>query len=114
MERYHDDHLRTSPFFTGLCRQILHSFSIIRNVKTIMSTDCGKGDLTYLHGIRVLSLFWIILFHVHTVFILSLGPIGKCVFIEIEKIFSKLYYLDLSEKLRGKRRRGANQHLPKI
>ncbi|XP_046853576.1 nose resistant to fluoxetine protein 6-like isoform X2 [Xenia sp. Carnegie-2017] len=43
--------------------KILQSFSIAKNVKSIMNTNVGQSDLTYLHGIRVLSLFWIILFH---------------------------------------------------
>jgi hypothetical protein len=28
-----------------------------------MKTDVEKSDMTYLHGIRVLTLFWIILLH---------------------------------------------------
>ena len=63
----------------GLCHQVLVSFSIIRNIKTIMNTDCGKRDLTYLHGIRVLSLFWIILFHSTFIFELGSAPISKCI-----------------------------------
>ena len=50
-------------FFIGLCHEMLHSFSIFRNVKSIMKTDVEKSDMTYLHGIRVLTLFWIILLH---------------------------------------------------
>ncbi|XP_028406328.1 nose resistant to fluoxetine protein 6-like [Dendronephthya gigantea] len=49
----------------GTFYEIVNSFSMIRNVNTILNTNVRKSDLTYLHGIRVLSLFWIILFHVY-------------------------------------------------
>ena len=44
--------------------EVLNSFSLIRNTNSILNTKVGKSDLTYLHGIRVLSLFWVILAHV--------------------------------------------------
>jgi energy-coupling factor transporter transmembrane protein EcfT len=69
----------SSPYIIGIFHQILNSFSMIRNIKSIMSTDVGKSDLTYLHGIRVLSLFWIILFHVNVSTINSLWPYGKLI-----------------------------------
>ena len=49
----------------GTSYKLLNCFSLIKNTSFILSTNVGKGDLTYLHGIRVLSLFWIILLH-HT------------------------------------------------
>ena len=52
-------------FFLGKIYEILNSFSMVRNVNAILNTNVRKSDLTYLHGIRVLSLFWIILYHVH-------------------------------------------------
>ena len=61
----------------GLFCRTLHSFSIIRNIKTIMSTNVGKRDLRYLHGIRVLSLFWIILLHVTFSAVVNFWPYGK-------------------------------------
>ena len=64
---------------TGLFRQILHSFSIIRNIKLIMNTNVEKSDLTYLHGMRVLSLFWIILLHVNVDSVAQLWPYGMIV-----------------------------------
>ena len=42
-----------------------------------MSTDCRKRDLTYLHGIRVLSLFWIILLHCNGIFQASFAPVDN-------------------------------------
>ena len=44
-----------------------------------MRTNTGKSDLTYLHGIRVLSLFWIILLHVATEKNSSFWPYGKLI-----------------------------------
>ena len=43
--------------------KLLNCFSLIKNTNFILNTNVGKNDLTYLHGIRVLSLFWIILVH---------------------------------------------------
>ena len=64
-------------FYAGLIYQALHSFSMIRNIKSTMNTNVGKRDLTYLHGIRVLSLFWIILLHISTCTAFYLWPYGK-------------------------------------
>ena len=64
-------------FYIGLFCQALHSFSIIRNVQSIMRTHIGNSDLTYLHGIRVLSLFWIILYHITVFTVESFWPYGK-------------------------------------
>ena len=51
--------------------KLLNCFSLIKNTSFILSTNVGKSDLTYLHGIRVLSLFWIIILH-YTNFIIPL------------------------------------------
>ena len=56
---------------------------MVRNVKWIMNTNVGKSDLTYLHGIRVLSLFWIILLHVNNE-LFAFFPIGK--YIEVQQV----------------------------
>ena len=64
-------------FYIGLFCRTLQSFSTIRNIKTIMSTNVGKRDLRYLHGIRVLSLFWIILLHVAMFAFGGFWPYGK-------------------------------------
>ena len=74
-----------------LCHHILHSFSMLRNTKSIMRTKVEESDLTYLHGIRVLSLFWIIVLHVHYQLFSSFWPYGT--FIEITgSTFSDNYY----------------------
>ena len=64
-------------FYVGLIYQALNSFSMIRNIKSTMNTNVGKRDLTYLHGIRVLSLFWMILLHIPHFAITSFWPYGK-------------------------------------
>ncbi|XP_046851781.1 nose resistant to fluoxetine protein 6-like [Xenia sp. Carnegie-2017] len=60
-----NDTKKTQKSEDSLVYKVLNSFSISRNVKWIMNTSVRKGDLTCLHGIRVLSLFWIILIHVN-------------------------------------------------
>ena len=42
-----------------------------------MNTDVGKSDLTYLHGIRVISLFWIVYIHVFREIVNQFLPVGK-------------------------------------
>ncbi|XP_046563547.1 nose resistant to fluoxetine protein 6-like [Haliotis rubra] len=48
---------------SGLGRQLLLSFSISRNTEKILSTRTGDGNLGCIHGIRVLSMAWVILGH---------------------------------------------------
>ena len=88
-------------FFTGLWYKILHCFSMIRNVKWIMNTNAGKSDLTYLHGIRVLSLFWIILFHVNSL-LLGLFPIGKYIEVVLKYNKCKRVQFNFDELIRDK------------
>ncbi|KAK6182375.1 hypothetical protein SNE40_010080 [Patella caerulea] len=47
----------------GLCVQMLLTFSIYRNGKRILDCSAPSGTLTCLHGIRVLSMCWVILSH---------------------------------------------------
>ncbi|XP_028401905.1 nose resistant to fluoxetine protein 6-like [Dendronephthya gigantea] len=58
-----DQEIITKKRTGGIILSVLHCFSCLRNIKFIMSTDVGKSDLTYLHGIRVISMFWIIGLH---------------------------------------------------
>ncbi|XP_066935837.1 O-acyltransferase like protein-like [Clytia hemisphaerica] len=41
------------------------SFSLIRNMKAILSTESPKGAITSLNGIRTLSMTWVILGHMY-------------------------------------------------
>ena len=80
--------------------KLLNCFSLIKNTSFILSTNVGNGDLTYLHGIRVLSLFWIILLH-HTVTIITMpgspNPGEKCVHMlcHLNCIMERLFFLQL-------------------
>ena len=48
-----------------LAVRALHCFSLIENGRSLLSTkDNIKGSLSCLHGIRVLSMFWIVLLHI--------------------------------------------------
>ena len=54
-------------FFVSLLARLheaLNCFSLVRNTNTIFNTKVRPNDLTYLHGIRVLTMFWIILLHI--------------------------------------------------
>ena len=42
-----------------------------------MNTDVSRTDLAYLHGLRVLSLFWIILIHLNIQAANGSWPYGK-------------------------------------
>ncbi|XP_067686795.1 nose resistant to fluoxetine protein 6-like [Haliotis asinina] len=44
-------------------RQLLLAFSITRNAEKILSVTSGEGNLGCIHGIRVLSMAWVILGH---------------------------------------------------
>lgn len=47
-----------------LSSKLLHCFSLIRNGRQLLSTDTNvKEDIGCLHGIRVLSMAWIIFIH---------------------------------------------------
>ena len=48
-----------------LAVRALHCFSLIENGRSLVSTkENVKGSLSCLHGIRVLSMFWIVLLHI--------------------------------------------------
>lgn len=47
----------------SLCTQLATSFSVLRNGKKIFHCSQGRGDLSCVHGIRVLSITWVILGH---------------------------------------------------
>ena len=44
--------------------QLLHCFSAKRNCATLFSAEESKDSLSCVHGIRVLSICWIVLIHV--------------------------------------------------
>ncbi|XP_025084471.1 O-acyltransferase like protein-like isoform X1 [Pomacea canaliculata] len=47
----------------GLCSKLLLSFSVLENGKKLLSFERGQGDLSCLHGIRVITITWVILGH---------------------------------------------------
>ena len=40
-------------------------FSLLRNTRDVLKTDVAPGAVTSLYGLRVVSLFWVILGHVY-------------------------------------------------
>ncbi|XP_012548006.1 nose resistant to fluoxetine protein 6 [Bombyx mori] len=50
----------------GVCSEVLLSFSILSNGRTILSTDTpSDGALTCLHGMRFMSVLWVIMVHTY-------------------------------------------------
>ncbi|KAJ0181075.1 hypothetical protein K1T71_003160 [Dendrolimus kikuchii] len=50
----------------GLCSELLLSFSILSNGRTILSTEKpSDGALTCLHGMRFMSVIWVIMVHTY-------------------------------------------------
>ncbi|XP_046547018.1 nose resistant to fluoxetine protein 6-like isoform X1 [Haliotis rubra] len=48
----------------GVCRRLLLCFSFSRNTEKIFDTSRKEGSLRCIHGIRVLSMAWVILGHI--------------------------------------------------
>ncbi|XP_070555369.1 nose resistant to fluoxetine protein 6-like [Ptychodera flava] len=47
----------------GVASKCLLTFSVLDSGRKILNTDAGRGSISCLNGIRVLSMFWIILLH---------------------------------------------------
>ena len=56
---------------------VLNCFSLIRNINAIFDTKVSSSDLNCLHGIRVLTMFWIIFIHFGRTASLLSFPIGN-------------------------------------
>jgi hypothetical protein len=50
---------------SGLLPQLLLSFSAVRNGRKILKCDAPQDSLTSVHGLRFLSLAWVILVHTY-------------------------------------------------
>jgi hypothetical protein len=57
--------LRKSLYAAGLLPQLLLSFSAVQNSRRILNCDTQEDSLTSLHGLRFLSLAWVILVHTY-------------------------------------------------
>ena len=51
------------PSFPGICIELFFSFSLVRNVPKLLNTTRTARNVSCLHGIRTLSMMWIILGH---------------------------------------------------
>ncbi|XP_046563545.1 nose resistant to fluoxetine protein 6-like [Haliotis rubra] len=56
-------HTSNTAYNDSFGRQLLLAFSITRNAEKILSSASGEGNLGCIHGIRVLSMAWVILGH---------------------------------------------------
>jgi len=63
-------------FFLGALGEFLMCFSLYTNGYKLLSTKQPPGSLKCLHGIRFLSLTWVILGHT---LVFSLNSVGKSV-----------------------------------
>ena len=50
---------------TGILVRFLTCFSIVRNTSKIMDCNAPPGAITSLNGVRVLSMWWVILGHTY-------------------------------------------------
>ena len=62
--------------FSDIILEILLCFSLVRNTKRIMDAKVPAGAITSLNGMRVLSMWWVILGHT-TLFLVFGGNLGK-------------------------------------
>lgn len=59
-------------------KQVLLSFSIIKNTRTLLNVEKRAATIDCLHGMRFISMTWVVLGHS---FIFGIGSIGDYVFI---------------------------------
>jgi hypothetical protein len=52
-------------YVSGLLSQLLLSFSAVQNSRKILNCDSQEDSLTSVHGLRFLSLAWVILVHTY-------------------------------------------------
>lgn len=63
-------------FLESKIRLLFLSFSFLANSKKLFNTSTSAGELTAVNGLRVISMFWVILGHTYDFIIIFLG---KCV-----------------------------------
>ncbi|KAI8518268.1 hypothetical protein Bbelb_042850 [Branchiostoma belcheri] len=63
----------TSAAEQGMTGRILLCFSVYTNIGKLLSTKQAPGSITCLHGIRFISMTWVILGHTYA-FVISLNP----------------------------------------
>jgi hypothetical protein len=57
--------MKKSLYAAGLLPQLTLSFSAVQNSRKILNCDTQEDSLTSLHGLRFLSLAWVILVHTY-------------------------------------------------
>ena len=78
--------LSSSDFFLN----IMTAFSLFKSIRAILTTKQPPSTITSLSGIRVISMFWIILYHVH-VWYTAFKPISNQAVLERD-ILPRLWY----------------------
>lgn len=67
----------TDLCISGVCGKVLVAFSVYTNGSKVLNTSQPPGSLGAIHGIRFLSMSWVLLGHV---FVFGLGDVGKFFF----------------------------------
>ena len=71
-------------------RHLIHAFSLLNNTYAILTTKQPPSAISCLNGIRVLSMFWIILCHAH-VWYTMFKPINNQLLLERD-VFPRFWY----------------------
>ena len=92
LEQFQGNYLNCSFFiYTDVVAKFFLCFSLIQNTNRIMSTKVPPGAITSINGMRVLSMWWVILGHCYA-FQTMAGLPSKLFHIFITKKLPKIYY----------------------
>ena len=69
---------------------IITAFSFFKNIRAISTTEQPSSTIISLNGIRVLSMFWIVLYHTHLVYT-TFKPLRNQAILERD-VFPRLWY----------------------
>ena len=69
---------------------IITAFSFFKNIRAISTTEQPSSTITSLNGIRVLSMFWILLYHVHILYT-TFKPLRNQAILK-QDVFPRLWY----------------------
>jgi hypothetical protein len=65
-------YVMTTRFVAGVTHDLMVSFSLNNNGRNLLSCSSGSDTMTSLHGLRFLSILWILLGH--TYYMKSVSP----------------------------------------
>lgn len=74
-------------FLPGLKVRIFQCFSLTRNFPKLMNTDVSEKSIGCLHGVRVLTILWIILGHEYFLHAVSLTASKVYIFLICNNLY---------------------------